>query len=233
MKKLFLLLLIVISTDAFSFEKRDILQKESQTIGLSEVLIKDFSEIGFPDYKNRNFWDNLPAIIRQQYIEAAEKYVNYDWPVVKATDYLEIIRSGDRRQEAYAAPSNALQSLVMGELVEGKGRFIDQIVNGVWYYSEQTWWGWSAHLTLQKAKPGLPDVNEPVIDLGVGEIANVLSWTWFLFKDEFDKIHPLISQRLKQEIMKKAVIPYYERDDFWWMGFWFKVGEQLESLDQP
>lgn len=219
MKKLFLILLIVISTDAFSFEKRDILQKESQTIGLSEVLVKDFSEIGFPDYKNRNFWDNLPSTIRQQYIEAAEKYANYDWPVVKATDYLEIIRSGDRRQEAYAAPSSALQSLVMGELVEGKGRFTDQIVNGVWYYSEQTWWGWSAHLTAQKAKHGLPDVNEPVIDLGVGEIANVLSWTWFLFKDEFDKIHPLISQRLKQEIMNKAVIPYYERDDFWWMGF--------------
>ncbi len=205
--------------NAFSYEKRDILQKESQKIRLSEVLVKDFSELGFPDYKSRDFWNNLPDIIRKQYIEGAERYLDYNWPVVKATDYLEIIRSGDRRQGAYSAPSNALQSLVMGELVEGKGRFTDQIVNGVWYYSEQTWWGWSAHLKSQKAKHGLPDVNKPIIDLGVGEIANVLSWTWFLFKDEFDKIHPLISQRLKQEIMNKAVIPYYERDDFWWMGF--------------
>ena len=106
----------------------------------------------------------------------------------------------------------------MAELAEGEGRFTDQIVNGVWFYSEQTWWGWSAHLTLQKAPHGLPDVNEPVIDLGVGEITNILSWTWFLFKDEFDKIHPLISKRLKDEIMKKAVIPYYERNDFWWQG---------------
>ncbi len=106
----------------------------------------------------------------------------------------------------------------MGELAEGKGRFTDQIVNGVWYYSEQTWWGWSAHLTVQKAPHGLPDVDEPVIDLGVGEMANILSWTWLLFKDEFDKIHPLIATRLKNEIMKKAVIPYYERDDFWWQG---------------
>jgi hypothetical protein len=109
-------------------------------------------------------------------------------------------------------------ALVMGELAEGKGRFIDQIVNGVWYYSEQTWWGWSAHLTAQKAPHGLPDADEPVIDLGVGEITNILSWTWFLFKDEFDKIHPLISKRLKNEIMKKSVIPYYERNDFWWQG---------------
>jgi len=138
--------------------------------------------------------------------------------VVQATDYLEIIRSGDRRQGAYAAPQNALLALVMGELTEGKGRFIDQIVNGVWYYSEQTWWGWSAHLTAQKAPHGLPDADEPVIDLGVGEITNILSWTWFLFREEFDKIHPLIAKRLKNEIMKKAVIPYYERDDFWWQG---------------
>lgn len=220
MKKTILLVLIIyFSMNLYSYGKRDILQKESERIGLSTALVKDFSEIGFPDYKNRNFWNNLPEVIKQQYIEAAEKYLNYDWPAVKATDYLEIIRSGDRRQGAYAAPSAALQSLVMGELVEGKGRFIDQIVNGVWFYSEQTWWGWSAHITAQKAAHGLPDVNEPTIDLGVGEIANVLSWTWFLFKEEFDKIHPLISQRLKQEIMNKAVIPYYERDDFWWMGF--------------
>ncbi len=95
---------------------------------------------------------------------------------------------------------------------------MDQIINGVWYYSEQTWWGWSAHLGLQKAPVGLPDVNEPVVDLGVGEIANILSWAWFLFHDEFDKVHPLISKRLKDEIMKKAVIPYYERSDFWWQG---------------
>ncbi len=216
---LFIIFIALFSITAYPNEKRDILQKESERIGMANVLIKDFSEIGFPDYLNRDFWSNLPDIIREQYIEGAEEYIDYDWPVVKATDYLEIIRSGDRRQGAYAAPSRAIQSLVMGELVEGKGRFIDQIVNGVWYYSEQTWWGWSAHLTAQKAKHGLPDVNEPVIDLGVGEIANVLSWTWFLFKDEFDKIHPLIAQRLKQEVMNKAVIPYYERDDFWWMGF--------------
>ena len=77
------------------------------------------------------------------------------------------------RQEVYAACSNALNSLVMGELVEGKGRFMDQIINAVWYFSEQTWWGWSAHLDFQKAGAGLPDINEPFVDLGVGEIAMI------------------------------------------------------------
>jgi hypothetical protein len=219
MKKLFILFLFCsFAISSFSEEKRDLLQKEAKEIGVANTLVKDFSEIGFPTYKDRDFWNNLPAAIRKQYIQEAEEVFDYDWPSVKATDYIEIIRSGDRRQSVYSAPRSALLALVMGELAEGKGRFTDQIVNGVWFYSEQTWWGWSAHLTAQKAPHGLPDADEPTIDLGVGEISNILSWTWFLFKDEFDKIHPLIAKRLKNEIMKKAVIPYYERDDFWWQG---------------
>ncbi len=216
MKRILLtLLLLPASLNVYSADNRDILQKESNEIGLESVLIKGFSEIGFPTYKDRDFWVELPENLRDQYIDRAEEKLNYDWPVVKATDYLEIIRSGDRRQSVYSAPRSALMALTMGELVEGKGRFLDQIVNGVWYYSEQTWWGWSAHLPDPN---GLPDIKDPSIDLGVGEIANILSWTWYLFHEEFDEIHPLISKRLKDEIMYKAIIPYYERDDFWWMG---------------
>jgi hypothetical protein len=199
--------------------ERNILAVEAKVIDLSKVLVRDNSWIKIPDYKNRLFWQNLPGKIRQEYITKAEGYLKYDWPVVKATDYLEFIRSGDRRQEVYGACSDALNSLVMGELVEGKGRFMDQIINAVWYFSEQTWWGWSAHLGPQKAGAGLPDINDPFVDLGVGEIASDLSWTWYLFHEEFDKVHPLISSRLKQEITNKALNPYFTRNDFWYMGF--------------
>src|SRR5690625_2982464 len=106
----------------------------------------------------------------------------------------------------------------MGELVEGEGRFLDDLINGVWYYSEPSWWGLSPLLFIQSAPRGLPDVNDPTIVLRVCEIANTLSLTWFHFKDQFDKVHPLIAPRLHQEIMEKAVIPYYERENFWWMG---------------
>lgn len=199
--------------------ERNILAQEAKAIDLPGALINDNSWNRLPGYGDRQFWENLGATVRQDYIKSAESYLDYNWPVVKATDYLEFIRSGDRRQSVYSACSNALISLVMGELVEGKGRFLDQIINAVWYYSEQTWWGWSAHLGAQKAGSGLPDVNEPYVDLGVGEVTSNLSMTWYLFKDEFDRVHPLISQRLKQEIKKKALDPYFERDDWGYMGF--------------
>lgn len=220
-----LLLVLFLSTVVFGVKaeltnkKRDILANESKAVDLAKVLITNNSWNKLPGYKDRDFWQNLPDTLRKEYITKAEGYLNYTWPVVKATDYLEFIRSGDRRQGAYAACSGALIDLVMGELVEGKGRFIDQIINGVWFYSEQTWWGWSAHLGPQKAGSGLPDVNEPIVDLGVGEVTSNLSWTLYLFKEEFDKVHPLIAKRLKQEITNKALKPYFERDDFGYMGF--------------
>ena len=200
-------------------KERNILGNKAKSIDLPKNLITDKSWNKLPDYINRQFWESVPLNLSKDYISRAEGYLDYNWPVVKATDYLEFKRSGERRQNVYAAPSRALNSLVIGELIEGKGRFIDQIINAVWYYSEQTWWGWSAHLYFQKAPSGLPDINEPTVDLGVGEIANDLSWTWYLFKDQFDKVNPLISQRLKQEIINKAIKPYFERNDFGYMGF--------------
>jgi len=200
-------------------KNRNILAREAESINLQSVLLSDDSWNKLPLYNDRDFWEKVPPKLKVAMICRAEKYLEYEWPVVKATDYLEFIRSGERHQEAYAAPSSALNSLVMGELIEGKGRFLNQIINAVWYYSEQTWWGWSAHLYFQKAPGGLPDINEPTVDLGVGEIASDLAWTWLLFREEFDKVHPLISQRLKQEIIRKAVMPYFERTDFGYMGF--------------
>jgi hypothetical protein len=200
-------------------KERNILAKEAKSIDLTKALITDNSWNKLPGYRDRQFWESLPVNVRQEYIRKAESYLDYSWPVVRATDYLDFIRSGDRRQQVYSACSNALIALVMGELVEGKGRFLDQIINGVWFYSEQTWWGWSAHLGAQKSGAGLADINEPYVDLGVGEVTSNLSWTWYLFKDEFNKVHPLIAKRLKQEITEKALEPYFKRDDWGYMGF--------------
>ena len=211
-----LLLFCLFSTHLISQEERNILLKESAEIGLEKNLVTNFSELGYPKYDTCNFWNTIPEGLKKKYIEQGEKYLEYNWPTIKATDYLEIIRSGDRRHPLFVKPQSVLTACVMAELMEGKGRFIDQIINGAWFYSEQTWWGWSAHIP---EPDGLPDKHNPSIDLGVGEVANILSWTYYFFKEEFDKVHPLISKRLKDEVMDKAIIPYYEREDFWWMGF--------------
>src|SRR5690554_1492186 len=94
MKNLFLLLIsLLLYGQLIAWEKRDLLQQKASEINLTKALLKDFSEIGFPDYSSRDFWEKLPVEMRQEYINEAEKYLDYDWPVVKATDY----RSEERR----------------------------------------------------------------------------------------------------------------------------------------
>lgn len=63
-----------------------------------KAVITDNSWDKLPIYKSRQFWESLPDKIRQEYIKRAEGYLEYNRPVVKATDYLEFIRSGDRGQ---------------------------------------------------------------------------------------------------------------------------------------
>ncbi|TKG94917.1 hypothetical protein EYV94_09370 [Puteibacter caeruleilacunae] len=220
-KCIIVLFCCILSVGTMAAKKRDLLQKQSKAKGLSEVLVSNNSWVNFPAYKDRAAWSKIPQEKRDEYIKQGEKYLDYNWPAVPASTYLDFMRTGSREvmQIPYRERQSAFESLVMAELMEGKGRFIDQIINGVWVYCEQTYWGLSAHLYMQKVGPGLPDVSDLTIDLGAGKVATDLAWTNYFFKEQFDAINPLISQRIVKEITDKVLTPYYTRDDMWWMAF--------------
>ncbi len=52
--------------------ERNILANEAKAIDLSNAMITDNSWNKLPDYKSRQFWESLPANIRQEYIKKAE-----------------------------------------------------------------------------------------------------------------------------------------------------------------
>ncbi|MBI9061738.1 MAG: heparinase II/III family protein [Marinilabiliaceae bacterium] len=195
---------------------RDVMQVAAQYIDWSSIQRPEY-----PSYSNRKFWNNLPANWQQAYITEGEEYVDYTWPAVTATRYLRFMQDGDRKsmENLHNERSKALRSLVLAELVEGEGRFMNPIIDGVFAICEQTSWCNSAHLVSQKTKGSLPDVTEPIIDLGSVKMGVNLSMIHYFFKAAFDQVNPLISQRIEYEIQHRLLQPYYERDDFWWMGF--------------
>ncbi|MDR1723266.1 MAG: heparinase II/III-family protein [Tannerella sp.] len=231
-KILYLLFAVVFSSPLFSQAERNLLTKKYSDAFLKETLVKDNSWVPFPKYSDRTGWEKLPLSVRQKYIEAGERYLDYGWPAVRATEYLAFSRTGDRT--VMEIPQNqrmkALQSLVLAELSEGRGRFMDDIVNGVFSFCEQTSWCLSACFYMHNrgkdswngelGETNLPDVEDPIIDLWVGEMAADLSWIWYFFHDEFDKISPVISRRIKYELKNKVLEPFYERNDYWWITGW-------------
>lgn len=214
---------------AIAQEKRDLLTSNFSRKFVENSLRTDESWINYPKYADRSAWGALPEQNRTKTIAAGEAYLDYDWPTVKATMYLEFTRTGDRTKDAAVTNERrkAFQSLMLAELMEGEGRFIDDLINGVFAFCEQTYWGASAHFYLYGfegsiATPTtvLPDIDNPIIDLVVGDIAADLAWAYHFFKEPFNEISPVIAQRLKSELEQKVLHPFYKRYDYWWITGW-------------
>ncbi len=214
-------LLIMGSFCTMAQSKRNLLSDPYSPAYLQTHLVKGTEWVAFPAYSDRAKWESLSPTYTKKWIAEGEKLLNYQWQVVPATAYLEYVKTGNRdvMQNPNSQNTNALRKLALAELAEGKGRFIPQIINGCWSVCEMTSWCLSAHLSLQKAGTGLPDVEEPVIDLGVGMTSALLSWVNYFFEPSFNQINPLIAKRVHYEIRKRVLEPYYNRNDFWWMAF--------------
>jgi len=174
----------------------------------------------YPRAADRDAWRSLPDKLRLDAVERGEKALPGDWPALRATQFLEYRREGNRSR--YEAARNVrrdrLSELVIAECVEGKGRFVDEIANGVWLTCEETWWGLPAHLGAQKRGTGLPDVTEPVIDLFAAETGAQLAWVEHLLGPELEKVSPLLRERIAIEIERQILRPFEAREDFGWMG---------------
>lgn len=215
------LTLCFVSSLLVEAQERNLLQNQRNLVELGQVLAKNTEWVQFPSYTDRTYWESLPAGIRQEIIHKGEKSLSFEWPVARATLYLDYISEGDREKLStfIADRQNAVYNLVMAELIEGKGRFLDQLMDGVWAICEQTSWINAANLHMQKKGLGLPDPGEEIIDTRSSDMGAMLAWTHYFFAEEFDKADPMISEVIRHKIRTKILEPYYTRNDFWWMGF--------------
>ncbi|WP_185937091.1 heparinase II/III domain-containing protein [Chitinophaga polysaccharea] len=163
----------------------------------------------------------LPVASKALLLKEADKALSFSWPSLPATLYLQYRDNGNRVnfENAQFERRKVLAALVAGELVDGKGKYIPQIVNGLWLILEESTWVLPAHIGAQKAGSGLPDPTEPVVDLFAGETAATLSWARFLLHDQLDKFSPVVNKRINFELQHRIIAPFLERTDFWWMGW--------------
>ncbi len=170
-------------------------------------------------------WKNdimkLPDTVKTKLVQDAEAVNNRNWPSLNATGYLEFKENGNRSN--YESMVNArrgkFNKLLIGESIENKGRFIPEIINGLWLILEESTWVSPAHLYSQKKGIGLPNIYDPYIDLGAARIAVDVAFAYTLFNKQFDKVSAQINDRILYELEKRILSPYLEREDYWWMSF--------------
>ncbi|MCZ8517751.1 heparinase II/III family protein [Paenibacillus filicis] len=188
---------------------------------LIEILHSRENYKPFPTIEERNKWSRMPACLKESWIDKGEGKLNYSWPTITATQYMDYSRTGNR--VGYDTVSwkrrQDLASLVIAECIENQGRFIDDIVNGIWCICEETFWGIPGNGYMMKRQDPLPDVSDQIIELFSAETAALLAWTYYLLKTKLDEISIMVCERIHLEVKKRILDPYLNRTDFWWMGF--------------
>ena len=160
-----------------------------------------------------HFWrDSVPTEMRQSYIEYGEQYQGRPWTVLPWTVFAENKITGNRvnYEGICFEKRRQLAALVMAEIVEGKGRFLNDIINGMGSFCEETWWGIPAHYGKR-----IPLTELQEVDLFNAETANLIVWTKYMLQKQFDTFSPDLCQRIDHEIERRILIPALEKD-YWW-----------------
>lgn len=170
----------------------------------------------FPPISDRDFWDKVASskgaakVIRQ-----AEEKLNYQWPHMLATQFMEFERTGNRR--AWEIPHfdrrETLVALVVAECIENKGRFMDDILNGLVLTCEETYWGLSAH--RHGTSNGIPGIDDPYLDIFASDAGFLVAMIAHLFKDKMDKS---FYDRAIREVRLRMTDAFLKHDDFWWQA---------------
>ena len=156
--------------------------------------------------------DSIKQRILDSYVRYGERYIGCKWESPSATLFAEFKTNGNRtRYEQWTfGKRRQLAALVLAEKVEGKGRFMPDIVNGIMSTLEETWWGIPAHYGTKVMRP--EDQN---VDLFNAETAGLMACTRHALQQQIDSFSPLLSQRIDSEIERRMLIPALNTN-YWW-----------------
>ena len=168
------------------------------TIGLSIASLLPQADDGY--------WrDSIPTEMRQSYIEYGEPYLGKGWTVLPWTVFAENKINGNRvnYENICFEKRRQLAALVMAEIMEGKGRFLNDIIDGMGSFCEETWWGIPAHYGKR-----IPLTETQEVDLFNAETASLIVWTRYMLEKQFNAFSPDLCQRIDREIERRILKPY-------------------------
>ena len=175
----------------------------------------------FPKASERAAYEALSPALRERVIKEGETFLGYEYPAIRATNFMHFTRTGDRVsfENLYFARRHALCGLAAAECVEGQGRFLDDIINGIFTLCEESAWQLPPHNTYRRDTPQflLPDITRPVLDLFACETSTLLACTAYLLENELNAISPFITTGIHKTLQERIVTPYLN-EHFWWMG---------------
>lgn len=175
----------------------------------------------YPDISDRVHWDSLSDGVKKHLIAEGEEALKEPWTQLLISDFLEFSRSGNRVrfEDKYFPRRRKLNKLIMAECVENKGRFLPDILDGLYLILEETTWCLPPHTSYERdgKQEALPDVTRQIIDLFQAESGAEAAFAEYLLRPRFLEISPHISIYVNERLRERIFEPYLNTH-FWWMG---------------
>lgn len=186
---------------------------------ICDNCISDFSLSArlFPSASDRDFWEK---VISKDYINVAEKYLDYEWPMIRASQFMAFEKCDNRaaQEQPHFERRRVLLTFFLAELKERKGRFLPDLCDGIFLICEETFWGLSAHMVFVEGSHLLPHTTEQYIDLFAAETAELLAVIYHILYEDIKEYCAELLTRIEYELERRIITPYLNHTEFFWMG---------------
>lgn len=168
-----------------------------------------------PRYGDAYWQDSIPEVMKLSYIRAGEKCLGGRWETTDIALFSEYRQNGDRlRFQRFSYDKrNRLAALAMAEIMEGKGRFMKDILNGLFSLCEETWWGVPAHYG-----PNIPLVENQSLELFNAETGGLVAWMYYMFARPIREFSPHLEKRILDEISRRILEEGRRKKEWWRMA---------------
>ena len=110
--------------------------KQQYTVDFFKQHLQEATDwVPYPAISQSAAWKAVLSTVQHaKLIQQAEGLLGYQWPMTRASVFLDYAENGNRTnfEKISFSRRDALSTLVVGELLENKGRFMDEIVDGIW-----------------------------------------------------------------------------------------------------
>lgn len=215
MKKIFVTaLFLIVSATCFTAESQTSKEISSKCTveNLQKHLVAPCKFSPVPVWRSSYWKDSIPEPMRKSYIEAGEKHIGTKWETTNIALFSDFRENGDReRYEQFIfSKRNRLIALAMAEIMEGKGRFMNDILNGLFSVCEETWWGVPAHYG-----PKMPTPDNQTLDLFNAETGGIMAWMLYMFREPITQFSPYLEARIQNEISRR-ILEEADKKTEWW-----------------
>lgn len=171
----------------------------------------------FPSCTDRKAWEGLSSEKKEEIDRLYAQYEREAFPVLRASDYMAFVHRKDRQsmERPYFLRRKKLMAVLLHYGLHRNELDAVSLGDMIWSICEESTWVLSAH---NNGHP-LPDPFDPVLDLFAAQTGMLLSLSLLLTREDPDALCSQIRERAEEEIWKRVIRLFENRNDFWWTGF--------------